>query len=256
MPQVLATTLGLREEASRPLLATLVDHLRPKRVLLLFDNCEHLLDACAHLAEALLRGCLAVKILPTSREALGLAGEVSFRVPPLSLPDSRHVPPLEHLADYEAIQLFVDRAVAVKPDFALTVARRLPVVQICQQLDGIPLAIELAAARVRTLSVQQITVHLDERFRLLTGGSRTALPRHQTLRGSRRLELRSTFRGRAPVVPARIGLRRWLDTRSGGGGVRRRGCRPVRHCRSARAIGGQIALRDGRPGQRPSLSLA
>lgn len=183
VPQVLATALSVREEADRPLLVTLVDHLRPKRVLLLLDNCEHLIDACAGLADTLLRGCPEVKILPSSREALGLTGEVVFRVPPLSLPDSRLVPALERLAEYEAVRLFVDRAIAVKPDFTLTDDTAAAVVQICRRLDGIPLAIELAAARVRTLSVQQITAHLDERFRLLTGGSRTALPRHQTLRG-------------------------------------------------------------------------
>lgn len=183
VPQVLATALSVREEADRPLLVTLVDHLRPKRVLLLLDNCEHLIDACAGLADTLLRGCPEVKILPSSREALGLTGEVVFRVPPLSLPDSRIVPALERLAEYEAVRLFVDRAIAVKPDFTLTDDTAAAVVQICRRLDGIPLAIELAAARVRTLSVQQITAHLDERFRLLTGGSRTALPRHQTLRG-------------------------------------------------------------------------
>jgi len=183
VPQVLATALGVREDAARPLLATLVDHLRSKRVLLLFDNCEHLVGACARVADSLLRGCPELKILPSSREALGLTGEVALRVPPLSLPDSRHVPPIERLAEYEAIRLFVDRAIAVKPDFTLTDDTAAAVVQICRRLDGIPLAIELAAARVRTLSVQQITAHLDERFRLLTGGSRTALPRHQTLRG-------------------------------------------------------------------------
>ena len=183
VPQVLATALSVREEADRPLLVTLVDHLRPKRVLLLLDNCEHLIDACAGLADTLLRGCPEVKILPSSREALGLTGEVVFRVPPLSLPDSRLVPALERLAEYEAVRLFVDRAIAVKPDFTLTDDTAAAVVQICRRLDGIPLAIELAAARDRTLSVQQITAHLDERFRPLTGGSRTALPRHQTLRG-------------------------------------------------------------------------
>jgi non-specific serine/threonine protein kinase len=181
--QVLATTLGVRDEAGRPLLATLVDHLGPRRALLLFDNCEHLIDACARLADALLRACPEVKILASSREPLGLTGEVAFRVPPLSGPDPRHLPPLERFTDYEAIRLFVDRATAAKPDFVLTEASAAAVAQVCQRLDGIPLAIELAAARVRTLSVQQIAAHLDERFRLLTGGSRTALPRHQTLRG-------------------------------------------------------------------------
>ena len=183
VPQVLATTLGVREEAWRPLASTLVEHLRGRRTLLVFDNCEHLIDACARLAEALLRGCPEVKILASSREALGLTGEVAFRVPPMSMPDASSVPPLEELAAFEAIRLFVERATAAKPDFALSQATALGVVQICQRLDGIPLAIELAAARVRALSVQQIAAHLDERFRLLTGGSRTALPRHQTLRG-------------------------------------------------------------------------
>ncbi len=183
VPQVLATTLGVREEAGRPLPATLIDHLRAKRVLLLFDNCEHLIDACAQLAEALLRACPDVKILASSREPLGLAGEVVFRVPPLSLPDPRRLPAFERFTDYEAIRLFVDRAAAVKRDFTLTDANAAAVAQTCQRLDGIPLAIELAAARVRTLSVHEITTHLDERFRLVAGGSRTALPRHQTLRG-------------------------------------------------------------------------
>jgi predicted ATPase/class 3 adenylate cyclase len=183
VPQLLATTLGVREESGRPLLATLIDHLSPKRVLLLFDNCEHLIDACAQLADALLHACPEVKILATSREPLGFTGEVAFRVPALSMPDPRHVPPLERAATYEAIRLFVDRGAAVKSDFTLTEENVAAVTQICQRLDGIPLAIELAAARVRTLAVQQIAAHLDERFRLLTGGSRTAQARHQTLRG-------------------------------------------------------------------------
>ncbi len=181
--QALATTLGVREEAGRPVESTVVDHLRSKRALLVLDNCEHLIDACARLADALLRACPDVKILASSREPLGLTGEVAFRVPPLSVPDPRQVPPLAALTEYEAVRLFVDRAAAAKPDFTLTEASAAPLAQVCQRLDGIPLAIELAAARVRTLSVPQIAAHLDERFRLLTGGSRTALPRHQTLRG-------------------------------------------------------------------------
>jgi predicted ATPase len=181
--QALAMVLGVREEAGRPLLATLADHLRPRRALLLLDNCEHLIDACARLADDLLRACSEVRIVASSREPLGLTGEVVYRVPPLSVPDPRHVPTIEQSGEYEAIRLFVDRATAVQPEFALTAETVGPVVQITQRLDGIPLAIELAAARVRTLSVRQITEHLNERFRLLTGGSRAALPRHQTLRG-------------------------------------------------------------------------
>jgi predicted ATPase/class 3 adenylate cyclase len=183
VPQILATTVGVREEAGRPLLSTLVDHLRPKRALLLFDNCEHLIDACARLADALLHACPQLKIMASSRELLGLTGEVAFRIPALSMPDPRRVPSLERIMEYEAIHLFVDRAAAVKPGFMLTEDNVVAVAQICQRLDGIPLAIELAAARVRSLSVHQISAHLDERFRLLTGGSRTAMARHQTLRG-------------------------------------------------------------------------
>ncbi len=183
VPQILATTVGLREQAGRPLLSTLIDHLRPKRALLLFDNCEHLIDACAQLADALLHACPQVKIMASSRELLGLTGEVAFRIPPLSMPDPRRPPSLEGFTEYEAIRLFVDRAAAVTPGFMLTEDNVAAVAQICQRLDGIPLAIELAAARVRSLSVHHITAHLDERFRLLTGGSRTAMARHQTLRG-------------------------------------------------------------------------
>jgi predicted ATPase/class 3 adenylate cyclase len=181
--QVLATTLGLREQTGRPLPATLVDHLRSRRALLVFDNCEHVIEACASLADTLLRACPDVRVLASSREPLGVAGEVVIRVPPLAVPDLQDAPLLDRLARNEAIRLFVDRALAVKPDFMLTEAAAPDVAQICRRLDGIPLAIELAAARVRTLSVHHIAAHLDERFRLLTGGSRTALPRHQTLRG-------------------------------------------------------------------------
>jgi predicted ATPase len=124
-----------------------------------------------------------VKIMASSRELLGLTGEVAFRIPALSMPNPQRVPSLERIMEYEAIRLFVDRAAAVKPGFMLTEDNVAAVAQICQRLDGIPLAIELAAARVRSLSVHQISAHLDERFRLLTGGSRTALARHQTLRG-------------------------------------------------------------------------
>ena len=181
--QALATILGVREEAGRPLLATVTAHLEPRRVLLLLDNCEHLIDACARLADDLLRACPNVTIVASSREPLGLTGEVVYRVPPLSVPDSHDLPPIEQLGEYEAIRLFVDRAAAVNPHFALSEDTAGAVAQISRRLDGIPLALELAAARVRTLSVRQIATHLDERFRLLTGGSRAALPRHQTLRG-------------------------------------------------------------------------
>jgi predicted ATPase/class 3 adenylate cyclase len=183
VPQAAALALDVREEANRSWLMGLVEHLRPKQVLLVLDNCEHLLDASAHLADALLRACPGLTILATSREPLGVSGEVVFRVPSLSLPDLRRVPGTEQVGDSDAVRLFVDRAAAAKTGFTLTDANAGAVARVCQRLDGIPLAIELAAARVRGLTVQQIASHLDERFRLLTGGSRAALPRHQTLRG-------------------------------------------------------------------------
>ena len=182
VPQALATVLGVREDQGHPLMTALQDHLESKTILVVLDNCEHLLEACAQLADSLLHTCPRLKILVSSREALGMAGEVSFRVPSLSLPDAHHLPSLESLTQYDSVRLFIERAVAVKSDFVATNENAPAVAQVCSRLDGIPLAIELAAARVKGLSVEQISERLDDRFRLLTGGSRTALPRHQTLR--------------------------------------------------------------------------
>jgi predicted ATPase/class 3 adenylate cyclase len=178
--QTVARVLGVREEPGRPLLQTLVDSLRSQRLLLLLDNCEHVLDVCTRLADALLKNCPQVQILATSREAMGIAGEQTYRVPSLSLPPEPTRATVESLSRFEAVRLFVERAIAVQPVFTITNAPALA--QLCVRLDGIPLAIELAAARVRSLSVGEINGKLDNRFRLLTGGSRTALPRQQTLR--------------------------------------------------------------------------
>jgi predicted ATPase/class 3 adenylate cyclase len=183
VPQAVASALGVREEPGRPVFATLTEHLRARTVLIILDNCEHLVDACARLADGLLRRCGGVRVLASSREALGTAGEVTYRVPSLSLPDPRRLPPVERLTEYEGVRLLVERATAVKPGFRLTETNATAAVQICHRLDGIPLAIELAAARLKALSPLEIAAHLDERFRLLTAGSRTVLPRHQTLRG-------------------------------------------------------------------------
>ncbi len=177
-----AATLGLREEQGRPISATLTDYLCGRECLLILDNCEHLIEASAQLIESLLHSCADLRILASSREQLGIAGETAFRVPSLSIPDPRHSPAIETLAQYEAVQLFVDRAALALPGFTLTHDNAAAVVQICHRLDGIPLAIELAAARVRVLRVEQIAARLADAFRLLTGGSRTALPRQQTLR--------------------------------------------------------------------------
>ncbi|HET8678584.1 MAG TPA: adenylate/guanylate cyclase domain-containing protein, partial [bacterium] len=181
VPQTVASTLHIREEPGRPLLVTLTDHLGPKQLLLLLDNCEHVVEACAHLAEALLRACPRLRILATSRESLAIAGEMTWRVPSLSVPDPARLPSLERLTQYEAVRLFIERATAARPDFAVTQRNAPALAQICHQLDGIPLAIELAAARVKVLPVNQIAERLNDLFRLLTGGGRTALPHHQTL---------------------------------------------------------------------------
>lgn len=179
--QTVATVFNLREAPNVPLAEMLVSYLRNRRALLLLDNCEHLIDACAHLADGLLHACPQVTILASSREALGIAGETVQRVPPLSLPDPGDSA-LDAIARSEAVQLFVDRATAVQPRFALTQHSAAAIAQVCRRLDAIPLALELAAARVRVLTPEQIATRLDDRFRLLTGGSRTALPRQQTLR--------------------------------------------------------------------------
>ena len=182
VPQSLLTTLGLSEQAGQSTLDTISHFLRPKRALLLFDNCEHLIHACAQLVETLLRSCPTLHILATSREALGVAGETHYLVPTLTTPDLAKAD-LETLPQYEAVQLFVERAQTALPGFKLTNENMLSIAQVCHQLDGIPLALELAAARVKTLRVEQIAARLaaHEQFRLLNAGSRTALPRHQTL---------------------------------------------------------------------------
>lgn len=181
LPRVLGAALGLRDESGRPSLDTLIDFLRNRNVLIVLDNCEHLIEACAKLADMVLRVAPQIKLLASSREALGIAGEQIFAVPSLQVPDTQ-VPVTAATLQHEAVRLFVERAVAVQPGFTLTNANASSVVQICRRLDGIPLAIELAAARVKTLSIDDIAQRLDDRFRLLTGGSRTALARQQTLR--------------------------------------------------------------------------
>jgi predicted ATPase/class 3 adenylate cyclase len=180
--QTAASVLCLKEEPGKPIGATLAAHLADKRLLLLLDNCEHLLDGCAQLADMLLRQCPGVTLLASSREALGMGGEQAYRVPSLSLPNPKQALTSAAVAPFEAVQLFTDRALQVDPDFELTDRNAATLASVCQRLDGIPLAIELAAARVRSLSLDEINHKLDERFRLLTGGSRVALRRQQTLR--------------------------------------------------------------------------
>lgn len=184
IPPAVAQVAGVREVPNQPLLHTLSEYFRTRQVLLVLDNCEHLILGCAQFADQLLSACSNLKILATSREGLGLTGEQIWSVPRLSLPDSLHTLPINSLMHYEGIRLFVERASAVRSDFHLTEQNAPFVAQVCQQLDGIPLAIELAAARVKVLSVEQIAARLEDRFNLLTSGSRTAFARHQTLRAA------------------------------------------------------------------------
>ncbi|WP_329091580.1 ATP-binding protein [Streptosporangium sp. NBC_01469] len=188
-PEPLAGTvneaLEIRDVSHRSPVEVLIDHLRDKRALLILDNCEHLLRACAVLAGTLVRSAPSLRILATSRQALGIAGEQTLVVPTLPLPPppgSGLGPPAELSAPSEAVRLFTERATAVLPDFTLTEANRSAVERICRRLDGIPLAIELAVVRLRALSPEELLSRLDNRFRLLTGGSPATLPRQQTLR--------------------------------------------------------------------------
>jgi predicted ATPase/transcriptional regulator with XRE-family HTH domain len=181
IPQTIMSVFGLREQPTAPRMDLLTAFLRAKQVLVILDNCEHLITACARVSADLLQVCPQLKIIASSREALGITGETVYRVPSLTLPDPTKVT-REALAKCEAVQLFVDRARAVNSSFALTDVNASAVAPICHRLDGIPLALELAAARVVLFSPKEIAARLDDRFRLLTGGSRTALERHQTLR--------------------------------------------------------------------------
>ncbi len=181
VPQYVMKTIGLREEECCPPMQTLLDALRLKDMLLILDNCEHLLQGVAELTEALLRGTQKLSILATSREPIGVAGETLWSIPSLSAPQLEREYQFEELLGYESTQLFLTRAAAVNTNFTLTANNASAIAQICAHLDGIPLAIELAAARVRVLSVEEIAARLDDRLRLFVG-TRTAVPRQKTLK--------------------------------------------------------------------------
>jgi predicted ATPase/DNA-binding SARP family transcriptional activator len=184
IPQEIAHSLNVREISNEPLIETLKTYLRSKHLLLVIDNCEHLIRSCAQYAEQLLARCPELKILATSIESLGLFNENTWQVPSLPLPEIQGPLSLKELQEFASIKLFDERAANAKSGFVLDERNASSVAQICRRLDGIPLAIELAAARIKVLSVDEIAARLDDRFSLLTAGSRTAIPRHQTLRAT------------------------------------------------------------------------
>lgn len=183
VPEAVAAAFGLKKQRGRDERGALQDFVRSKEIFIVLDNCEHLIQACAELADMLARAAPRLKILATSREALGIAGEHIYPVSSLALPEAQQSF-VDLLKQSDAVHLFLDRALAVRPDFQITYENASTVIQICARLDGIPLAIELAAARVKDLSVEQIAARLDDRFRLLTAGSRAALPRQRTLQAA------------------------------------------------------------------------
>lgn len=182
--QTVAATLDVREGPNRSIDEALTQYVGNREMLLVLDNCEHLIAASARLADALLRASQRLSILATSREGLGITGETVWRVPSLSFPEPSELSPSEDLLEYDAVRLFVERAKAVHSGFTVTPESVSMIAQVCRRLDGIPLAIELAAARVNLLSIDQIEARLNDRFRLLTGGSRTALARQRTLKAA------------------------------------------------------------------------
>ena len=184
VPSAVATALGLREEPDKPLLTTLLNFLNQRQLLIILDNCEHLVEACARFADSVLRTSRKTRILASSREPLTIGGELAWRVSPLSTPDPKAQTTFLQLTQYAAVGLFIERARFANASFQVTNDNAPSVSQICWCLDGVPLAIELAASRVKAMRVEQIAERLGDRFRLLTGGSRTALPRHQTLRAT------------------------------------------------------------------------
>ena len=184
IPRRVAATFGIREEQDRPLMATLAEALRARQLLIVLDTCEHVVHGCAELVQQLLASCPSLRVIATSREPLRVRGETVWRVPPLSVPPGLDPESLADLARHEALQLFAERASAARSGFALGSDNAEAVARLCLTLDGMPLAIELAAARVRALSVEQIASRLDDRFRLLASGDRTAPPRQQTLRAA------------------------------------------------------------------------
>lgn len=184
VPNTLANMLGLHESGELPITDLLINYFRGRMALVIFDNCEHLIDASALLVDSLLVSCEHLSVLTTSRETLRISGEIPYRVPSLTIPKLDIEPVVDTLMKTESVKLFTERAAVASPGFAISLHNVFAIAQICQRLDGIPLAIELAAARANVLTTEQILKRLDDRFKLLTSGLRFSLPRHQTLRAT------------------------------------------------------------------------
>ncbi len=210
VPQAVCAVLGVTPDGDTLPLESLTNYLRSKKILLVLDNCEHLVDACAQLCVSLLRSCPDLRILTSSREALDILGEQAYRVPSLSLPDSKSI--LNIIQESEAVTLFVERAQASQLEFELTEFNASFVAQICQRLDGIALAIELAASRVKIFKVEQIAERLNNVFDLLTSGNRTALPRQQTLRALIDWSYNLLSEEEKTLLAKTLGLHGWLDS--------------------------------------------
>jgi predicted ATPase/class 3 adenylate cyclase/DNA-binding CsgD family transcriptional regulator len=182
--QIVAEALAIKEEPNQTYTDLVAGRLQDRRAMVILDNCEHVVAAAAELADALLRRCPGVSVLTTSREPLGVEGEVTWRVPSLTAPRADELPAIESLRSFDAVQLFIDRATSARPNFVVDASTAPLIADVCARLDGIPLAIELAAARVRVMTLEQVASGLSDRFRLLGTGVRTAMPRQQTLLAS------------------------------------------------------------------------
>jgi predicted ATPase len=182
VPLAVARALALTEQPTRPAIETLNDYLASKKLLLVLDNVEHLIEACMHLVDEIVRRSPDIAVLVTSRARLAMTGELTYRVPSLTVPGTNETLTPETVSQYEGVRLLVDRAKLLRPAFDVTTENASAVASICARLDGMPLAIELAAPRLRAMSVEELSQRLDQRFALLTDGSLTALPRHRTLR--------------------------------------------------------------------------
>jgi predicted ATPase len=240
LPRTVAASMDVPEQVGRPPEDVLANYFENKNLLLVLDNCEHLVDAVARLVDDLLVTCPSLRILATSREPLGLSGETVWTVQPLSLPDADEPHTVEGLMRCDAVRLFVDRARSRLPAFELTEENLSPTASVCLKLDGIPLAIELATARMEALAVEQVARRLDDSLRLLTGGARTADPRQQTMRATLEWS-HELLSGSERAVREALRLRRWMDARGGGRGVLGEGPRTRRGARPGLEPGGQIS---------------